>query len=201
MNVAAPRAAEPRREEPWNRQARPINNALQGVTISFFFERACSLSEIYRNSIQLLNCGWWRAWWRARVLAEEDAEEGAQGGRHCGRSAWNPMLSAHLRIALDLSYKDHPSAPVSASPGRCARGCTGECLQLDLWRSQLQSKSTSLRLSLAAEQSDAHRQHSPARPPARPHTMVRSEMPFLSAPSCAAIAPAPLSARVRCTHA
>ena len=31
------------------------------------------------------------------------------------------MLSAHLRIAGDLSYKDHPSLPTPASRGRCAR--------------------------------------------------------------------------------
>ena len=42
-----------------------------------------------------------------------------------------------------------------------------------------------------------HRQHAPQRPPARPHTMVRSEKAFLSAPSCAASARAPLSARLR----
>ena len=63
---------------------------------------------------------------RARVLAEEDAEEAAQGGRRRGRAARQPMLSARLRIAFDLSYKGHPSLPVSASPDRRARGCTGE---------------------------------------------------------------------------
>ena len=44
-----------------------------------------------------------------------------------------------------------------------------------------------------------HRQHSPQPPPARRHTMVRSEKAFLTAPSCAASARAPLSARLRCT--
>ena len=39
---------------------------------------------------------------RARVLAEEDDEEGARGERRCGRAARNPMLSAHLRIAVDV---------------------------------------------------------------------------------------------------
>ena len=58
---------------------------------------------------------------RARALAGQGREEGAHGGRRCGRAAWNPMLSAHLRIAGDLSYKDHPSLPTPASRGRCAR--------------------------------------------------------------------------------
>ena len=44
---------------------------------------------------------------RARVLAEEDDEEGARGERRCGRAARNHMLSAHLRIADDVSCKDH----------------------------------------------------------------------------------------------
>ena len=39
---------------------------------------------------------------RARVLAEEDDEEGAQGGHRCGRGARQLMLSAHLRIAVDV---------------------------------------------------------------------------------------------------
>ena len=45
--------------------------------------------------------------------------------------------------------------------------------------------------------SEVHRQHSPQPPPARRHTMVRSEKVFLTAPSCAASARAPLSARLR----
>ena len=63
---------------------------------------------------------------RARVLAEEDAEEGAQGGRRCGRAARKPMLSAHLRIADDVYYKDHPSLPTSDPSGSCARACSAE---------------------------------------------------------------------------
>ena len=39
---------------------------------------------------------------RARALAGQGREEGAHGGRRCGRAAWNPMLSAHLRIAVDV---------------------------------------------------------------------------------------------------
>ena len=58
---------------------------------------------------------------RARALAGQGREEGAHGGRRCGRAAWNPMLSAHLRIAGDLALKDHPSLPTPASRGRCAR--------------------------------------------------------------------------------
>ncbi len=53
--------------------------------------------------------------------AREGREEGAHGGRQCGRAAWNPMLSARLRIAGDLSLKDHPSLPTPAPCGRCAR--------------------------------------------------------------------------------
>ena len=63
---------------------------------------------------------------RARVLAEEDDEEGAQGGHRCGRAARNPMLSAHLRIADDVYYKDHPSLPTSDPSGSCARACSAE---------------------------------------------------------------------------
>ena len=57
---------------------------------------------------------------RARVLAEEDDEEGAQGGRQFARAARNHMLSAHLRIADDVYYKDHPSLPTSDLSGSCA---------------------------------------------------------------------------------
>ena len=57
---------------------------------------------------------------RARAAAEEGREEGAHCERRCERAARNPMISAHLRIAGDLSYKDHPSLPTSALPGRCA---------------------------------------------------------------------------------
>ena len=58
---------------------------------------------------------------RARVLAEEDDEEGARGERRCGRAARNPMLSAHLRIADDVYYKDHSSLSTSDLSGFCAR--------------------------------------------------------------------------------
>ena len=63
---------------------------------------------------------------RARVLAEEDDEEGARGERRCGRAARNPMLSAHLRIADDVYYKDQPSLPTSDLSGSCARACSAE---------------------------------------------------------------------------
>ena len=63
---------------------------------------------------------------RARVLAEEDDEEGARGERRCGRAARNPMLSAHLRIADDVYYKDHSSFPTSDLSGSCARACSAE---------------------------------------------------------------------------
>ena len=63
---------------------------------------------------------------RARVLAEEDDEEGARGERRCGRAARNPMLSAHLRIADDVYYKDHSSLPTSDLSGSCARACSAE---------------------------------------------------------------------------
>ena len=49
---------------------------------------------------------------RARGLAEEDDEEGAHGERRCGRAARNHKLSAHLRIADDVYYKDHSSLPL-----------------------------------------------------------------------------------------
>ena len=48
---------------------------------------------------------------------EEGAEEGAHGGRGCGRAAGPPMLSAPLRLADDLSLKEHPSLPASRSSG------------------------------------------------------------------------------------
>ena len=51
----------------------------------------------------------------ARV--EEGAEEGAHGGRGCGHAVGAPMLSAPLRIADDLSLKDHPSLPASRPSG------------------------------------------------------------------------------------
>ena len=54
---------------------------------------------------------------RARVLAEEDDEEGARGERLCGRAARIHKLSAHLRIADDVYYKDHPSLPTSDPSG------------------------------------------------------------------------------------
>ena len=63
---------------------------------------------------------------RARVLAEEDDEEGARGERRCGRAARNPMLSAQLRIADDVYYKDHPSLPTSDLSGSYARACSAE---------------------------------------------------------------------------
>ena len=63
---------------------------------------------------------------RARVLAEEDDEEGARGERRCGRAARNHMLSAHLRIADDVYYKDHPSLRTSDLSGSCARACSAE---------------------------------------------------------------------------
>ena len=63
---------------------------------------------------------------RARVLAEEDDEEGARGERRCGRAARNHMLSAHLRIADDVYYKDHSSFPTSDLSGSCARACSAE---------------------------------------------------------------------------
>ena len=63
---------------------------------------------------------------RARVLAEEDDEEGARGERRCGRAARNHMLSAHLRIADDVYYKDHPSLSTSDLSGSCARACSAE---------------------------------------------------------------------------
>ena len=63
---------------------------------------------------------------RARVLAEEDDEEGARGERRCGRAARSPMLSAHLRIADDVYYKDHYSFPTSDLSGSCARACSAE---------------------------------------------------------------------------
>ena len=64
---------------------------------------------------------------RARVLAEEDDEEGARGERQCGRAARNPMLSAHLRIADDVYYKDHPFLPRTFDlSGSCARTCSAE---------------------------------------------------------------------------
>ena len=59
------------------------------------------------------------------LVVEEDAEKAAQGGRRCGRAARQPMLIARLQIALDSSYKDHPSLPVSAIPDRRARACPG----------------------------------------------------------------------------
>ena len=62
---------------------------------------------------------------RARVLAEED-DEGARGERRCGRAARNHMLSAHLRIADDVYYKDHPSLSTSDLSGSCARACSAE---------------------------------------------------------------------------
>ena len=61
---------------------------------------------------------------RARVLAEEDDEEGAHGERRCGRAARNHMLSAHLRRADDVYYKDQPSFPTSDLSGSCARACS-----------------------------------------------------------------------------
>ena len=63
---------------------------------------------------------------RARVLAEEDDEEGARGERWCGRAAQNHMLSAHLRIADDVSCKDHPSLLTSDPSGSCARACSAD---------------------------------------------------------------------------
>ena len=66
---------------------------------------------------------------RASVLAEEDDEEGARGERLCGRAARNHMLSAHLRIAVDVYYKDHPSLPTSDLSGSCARACSAERLE------------------------------------------------------------------------
>ena len=63
---------------------------------------------------------------RARVLAEEDDEEGARGERQSGRAARNPMISAHMRIADDVYYKDNPSLPTSDLSGSCARACSAE---------------------------------------------------------------------------
>ena len=63
---------------------------------------------------------------RARVLAEEDDEEGARGERLCGRAARSHKLSAHLRIADDVYYKEHPSLPTSDLSGSCARACSAE---------------------------------------------------------------------------
>ena len=45
--------------------------------------------------------------------------------------------------------------------------------------------------------SEVHRQHAPQPSPARPHTMVRLEKGFVTGPSCAACACAPLSACLR----
>ena len=67
---------------------------------------------------------------RGRARAEEGAEEGAHGGRGCGRAAGAPMLSAPLRIADDLSLKDHPSLPASRPSGP-GLGWTWTCKQLN----------------------------------------------------------------------
>ena len=48
--------------------------------------------------------------------------------------------------------------------------------------------------------SEVHRQHSPQPPPARRHTMVRLEKGFVTGPSCAASARAPVSASLRCVQ-
>ena len=53
-------------------------------------------------------------------------EEGARAERQCARAARNPMLSAHLRIADDVYYKDHSSLPTSDLSGSCARACSAE---------------------------------------------------------------------------
>ena len=59
-------------------------------------------------------------------FGREDDEEGARGERQCGRAAQNPMISAHMRIADDVYYKDNPSLPTSDLSGSCARACSAE---------------------------------------------------------------------------
>eukprot|EP01043_Picozoa_sp_COSAG02_P004680 COSAG02_NODE_124_length_35047_cov_31.554179_3_plen_244_part_00 len=113
-----------------------------------------------------------------------DNTEGGRGNNPtlCGETAKLPAIQILTNTSIPTVRRRDVRRDPRASTTARARDVDGPARPRNMW----------VKCDARSARTTAHRQHARGPPTRRPHTMVRSELPFLTAPSCAASATPPL---------